>query len=108
MDDYSSDEEIHDVDENKLINYMPMIYDNTDGFFSSIDKLWDEVFVPYIENSNEHQVLTKLSVNDKHKFVQFMVQNCEPYRKLQMISKYSEQIYPVIEDVSSKKQRIDE
>lgn len=108
MEDYSSEDEQQEVEENQLINFMPEVYENISKFYSHIDTLWDEVFVPYIENSNQHQVLTKLSVNDKHKFVHFMMKHCEPYHKLCIINKHAERIYPVIEDVSSKKQRIDE
>jgi len=85
MDEYDyndSDSDEYDDEEYKLLNYMPYVYDEIDKFYLSIDKIWNDVFVPYIESSNEHQILTKLTENDKHKFVQFMVTNSKSHKKL--------------------------
>jgi hypothetical protein len=98
-DDENSDEE---YDEYKLLNYIPRVYDEIDKFYLSIDKIWDDVFVPYIEDLNEHQVLTKLTVDDKYKFVHFMMNNCESFQRLLIINNHANSIATVIENTSDK------
>lgn len=38
-----------------------------------INKLWDNVIVPYIDDSNAKGILTKITKYDYHKFYKFMI-----------------------------------
>ena len=96
---YCSDDEYQETNENELIQYMRTLHEDVNNFFIYVDSLWENVIVPYIENSNEQKILTKLTIHDKHKFIKFMVLHCEGYKKLQAVKNYSEKVYPIIEDV---------
>ena len=42
-----------------------------------IEKLWENVIVPYLENYTERQILFGLRTNEGDKFYKYMIQNNE-------------------------------
>jgi len=74
--DFESDNDMNIEDD---MNFHSMRYeiDDIDKVNNYIRELWDNVVVPYLENYQERQILSCLTINDYNKFYEFMITNQE-------------------------------
>ena len=49
---------------------------------SHIKELWDNIILPYLQDNNKKQILTKLTINDYDKFYKFMINENLSYKDM--------------------------
>jgi hypothetical protein len=64
-------------DQWKSINYIEYMEDVFSNMENNIHELWNNVIVPYLENTNEKQIISKLNPDDYSKFFEYMIHNNE-------------------------------